>query len=392
MATNITGVTMPRPTVDPEIAAGGNFQMGGQISVAGGGGWAESGDMYFEWDQGIGSWVTIGGSGDLYTEDTNPILGLQTATEQIITAKNDGTTGSFQVRVKLIEDDLTEWTTAAVDVVIAGATTYYQAAGQGTISPVASLPRQTYKTMGGYAVAPVGSLGTASIFLMSTGGGTISPTGTLGSVVTFVCAVGEYALSIAGSLAKQTYKSMGGHAMSIIGSLARQTHKTVGSYSVVITGGLATATIFLQGVGGYVVTIVGSLAKKIYIFIGKGAVSPTGSIVKKTSVFIGKASTSITGTLSSISTFGQSAGGGSVSPTGTLGTIAIYVCAVGGSVMSIAGNLIKKTSIFTGNASMIITGALSTVSTVIVESGPTLLKKLIHLRFRSGRGRYSRRR
>ena len=52
MATNITGVTMTQPLSDPNIQTGGSFTMGGQISTAGGGGWAESGDMYFEWDQG----------------------------------------------------------------------------------------------------------------------------------------------------------------------------------------------------------------------------------------------------------------------------------------------------------------------------------------------------
>lgn len=119
MATNITGVTFTQPSSDPGISPEGNFVMGGQIQTSGGGGWAESGDMYFEWDQGTSTWATIGGSGALFTEDTNPITGLQTADEQTITVYNDGTTGSFQIRVKLIEDDLTEYTTTPVDVVIA---------------------------------------------------------------------------------------------------------------------------------------------------------------------------------------------------------------------------------------------------------------------------------
>ena len=65
MATNITGVTMTQPTVDPDIDANGSFTMGGQIITSGGGGWAESGDMYFEWDQGTATWATLGSTGDL---------------------------------------------------------------------------------------------------------------------------------------------------------------------------------------------------------------------------------------------------------------------------------------------------------------------------------------
>jgi len=177
MSTNITGVTMPRPTVDPNIAAGGSFEMGGQITAAGGGGWAESGDMYFEWDQGIGSWATIGGSGDLYTEDTNPILGLQTATEQIITVKNDGTAGGFQVRVKLIEDDLTEWTTAAVNVTVAqaGETVQIASAGLSQVGGSVNVNAKTNLSVGPAVLSQVGqalitnlktriAIGQASIF------------------------------------------------------------------------------------------------------------------------------------------------------------------------------------------------------------------------------------
>ena len=119
MATNITGVNQTQPLSDPGISPNGNFVMGGQITTAGGGGWAESGDMYFEWDQGSASWVTLGSTGALnVSSQTNPITGLQTTTEQTITVYNDGTTGSFQVRVKLIEDDQTSYTTTPVDVVV----------------------------------------------------------------------------------------------------------------------------------------------------------------------------------------------------------------------------------------------------------------------------------
>lgn len=117
MATNIVGVTMTQPSSTVNISPGNNFTMGGRITTAGGGGWAESGDMYFEWDQGIGSWTTISGSGDLSTQNTNPKTGLQTTVEQIITVDSDvGASGSFNIRVKLIEDDLTEYTTSPVQV------------------------------------------------------------------------------------------------------------------------------------------------------------------------------------------------------------------------------------------------------------------------------------
>ena len=90
MATNIIGVTMPTPGISPN----GNFTMGGVISVSGGGGWNESGDMYFEWDQGTATWVSLASTGALnIAAQTNPVLGLQTETEQQITVYNDGTTG-----------------------------------------------------------------------------------------------------------------------------------------------------------------------------------------------------------------------------------------------------------------------------------------------------------
>ena len=117
MATNITGVNMTQPTVDPDISAGGNFPMGGQITTAGGGGWGESGDMYFQWDQGTATWIDIGESGGLYTEDTNPITGLQTTDEQTITVYG-GSAGTFNVRIKLIEDDLTEHLSSSVEVTV----------------------------------------------------------------------------------------------------------------------------------------------------------------------------------------------------------------------------------------------------------------------------------
>ena len=117
MATNITGVSITKPTEDPDMQVDGSFEMGSQIATAGGGGWNESGDMYFQWDQGTATWVDIGESGGLYTEDTNPITGLQTTTEQTITVYG-GSAGTFNVRIKLIEDDLTEHLSSSVEVTV----------------------------------------------------------------------------------------------------------------------------------------------------------------------------------------------------------------------------------------------------------------------------------
>jgi len=125
MATNIVGVTMPTPAGDPNPAPEGNFVMGGQITTSGGGGWAESGDMYFQWDQGTATWTDLASTGALnIAAQTNPITGLQTTEEQQITVYNDGTTGTFNIRVKLIEDDLTEHLSSTQEVTVAGLTHY----------------------------------------------------------------------------------------------------------------------------------------------------------------------------------------------------------------------------------------------------------------------------
>ena len=126
MATSIIGVTMPTPAATVNENAGDSFTMGGVISTQGGGGWNESGDMYFEWDQGTGSWTKILATGYLSTQDTNPILTLQTVTEQQVTIDSDaaGPTDSYQIRVKLIEDDATEHTSGEQTVNVTPAGNY----------------------------------------------------------------------------------------------------------------------------------------------------------------------------------------------------------------------------------------------------------------------------
>jgi len=127
MATNITGVSLTTPGSSPHnISAEDSFDMGGTITTAGGGTWNESGDMYFQWSTNGVDYNDLTGSGALSTQDTNPITGLQTETEQVITVDNDGTTGTFYIRVKLVEDDLEEHFSPAApstfSVVVAGPT------------------------------------------------------------------------------------------------------------------------------------------------------------------------------------------------------------------------------------------------------------------------------
>jgi len=121
MATNITGVSLEQPLTDPAIDVDASFNMGGAIIKAGGGGWAESGDMYFEWDQGTATWITIGSTGGLSTADTNPITGLQTVVEQVISVTGNST-GTYNVRIKLIEDDAnTHYSVVTTEVTVTGA-------------------------------------------------------------------------------------------------------------------------------------------------------------------------------------------------------------------------------------------------------------------------------
>jgi len=107
MSVKIRDVTMTRPSDDITIEAGHSFVMGGQIVTHGGGPfWKESGDMYFEWDQGNGAWVPIDTSGDLYHVTDNPVAGLQTSEEQTIDIYSDAMAdGTYQLRVKIVEDD-----------------------------------------------------------------------------------------------------------------------------------------------------------------------------------------------------------------------------------------------------------------------------------------------
>ena len=121
MSTNITGLAADRPLVDPAIAVDEDFLLGGHLVTSGGGSWNESAEIYFEWDQGTATWVSLSSTGALnIAAQGNPTAVLQDANEHQVTVYSDGTAGSFQVRLKAIEDDTTEYTTTAVDVTVTG--------------------------------------------------------------------------------------------------------------------------------------------------------------------------------------------------------------------------------------------------------------------------------
>ena len=118
----ITGVTMTQPNTNISISTYSSFTMSGSMQT--GGGKSETGDMYFEWDQGTGTWTTITGSGALYTNDTNPKTGLPgDSTVYSITVTSDGTTGSYNVRVKVIDSSSSTYTSTSRTVTVNADTT-----------------------------------------------------------------------------------------------------------------------------------------------------------------------------------------------------------------------------------------------------------------------------
>lgn len=214
---------------------------------------------------------------------------------------------------------------AAQITLAAGAQTFYETPGQGSMIITGSIVKQTSKPMGAYAMAIAGSLGTVATFPQAIGGGTISPVGTLAKIPTYVRSVGQAAMSIAGSLIKKGFKDTGAYAMTI-------------------TGSLATATIFLQAVGAHAMVITGTLAKipTFVLSVGGAAMTIAGGLAKKTSIFIGKASMSIVGSLAKATTYLKSVGGGSISPLGALNTVGIFLSNVGGATLTIVGTLAKQ--------------------------------------------------
>jgi len=94
----INSISITQPSSPQNITGGDSFTMGGQLSASGHGGWPENVDMYFEWDQGTGTWQTIPSSGDLHTADTNPAV-VADANEHTITVNSDNfADGTFNIR------------------------------------------------------------------------------------------------------------------------------------------------------------------------------------------------------------------------------------------------------------------------------------------------------
>ena len=313
------------------------------------------------------TWVDLASTGDLnVAAQTNPVTGLQTTTEQTITVYSDGTAGTFNVRVKLIEDDATEHFSSTQEVTVtevSGPETFYQNTGQAAMSIAGALNKKGYKDTGGHSMELAGTLGTAATFPASVGGNAMSITGTLATVSTFVCVCGGHAMSIAGNLLKKTSKTIGGHAMVIAGSLIKKTSKSMGGYAVSIAGTLSKATIFLQSTGGYAMAISGSLARKTSKTVGDYAVNISGTLIRKTSKTVGGYAMTITGALSTATIFLQTVGGHAMVIAGTLGKIAIYALNVGGYAVNITGSLAKKTSICIGNGIISIAGVVGKVFT-----------------------------
>ena len=118
-----TGVSMTAPTVDPNIAAGGNFTMSGTVSTANGN---ENWELHFQWDSGSGgvTWTDLPttSAGALYTSPPSSITGSPT-TQQNKTVTSNGTAGNYQVRVIAIGSQTGTWTTTPVDVTVSGGAT-----------------------------------------------------------------------------------------------------------------------------------------------------------------------------------------------------------------------------------------------------------------------------
>jgi hypothetical protein len=101
MAT-VDSVTMTAPSSDPNINVGGSFAMEGNITKALHG--ALDYDFYWQWDQGIATWVDIGtdtGLG-LYHAGTNPLTAqIDEATKSLTIF--GGSAGTYSVRCRTVD-------------------------------------------------------------------------------------------------------------------------------------------------------------------------------------------------------------------------------------------------------------------------------------------------
>ncbi len=220
-----------------------------------------------------GSCTTFTGGGVDFTSFSvtqNEHLGLYFATGNIERVDAGGT-GAVYLTGDNISDEnestfnnLANWILSVVGsgVEDAGGDTFYQAAGQGAVTPTGTLNKKTtpVTAMGGHAMIIVGSLTKAIVLSQDVGGHAMTITGVLTTVVTFVKAVGGHAMTIVGTLIKKTSMSVGAGQLSSAGILSKKTSKDVGGGSVTSAGTLTTAIMYMQAVGGASMSIVGSLA------------------------------------------------------------------------------------------------------------------------------------
>lgn len=101
MAKTVASVALTQPSSDPAINEAGTFTMGGQ-ATEGGSGQPASYDMHFQFDQGIGTWVNLSGSGSLTTGDTNPEPNISDYNEHTITVTGFAA-GTYEVRIKTVD-------------------------------------------------------------------------------------------------------------------------------------------------------------------------------------------------------------------------------------------------------------------------------------------------
>ncbi|MGW8301315.1 MAG: hypothetical protein ACWGNO_04560 [Desulfobacterales bacterium] len=100
MSSNLSGVVLSAPSVDPNIDEGQSFTMTIYGTYSGGGG-ASAHDMYLEWDQGIDSWQAIPSSGALNSAQQTSYVGTMTLWDSgnpISITVNGDTAGTYKIR------------------------------------------------------------------------------------------------------------------------------------------------------------------------------------------------------------------------------------------------------------------------------------------------------
>ena len=110
MARNLFTLTISDPTSDPNIDEGNSFTFEVTPGFAGGGG-VTAYDLNFEWDQGTATWIDLTPTGNLSTDNTNPIATTTADTPTSITVDADGA-GSFEIRVTNDSRSITSGTQA----------------------------------------------------------------------------------------------------------------------------------------------------------------------------------------------------------------------------------------------------------------------------------------